>query len=157
MKLLSLMCSSKRKNLFFLFAAFQLLVGPTCWAGGPEPFTIESHYNYLDGSTNEWVSSGAFVDSGVIGASATVHSDTPGVSKVLGPMISDDGSTITWSFHKKYTSTLDPYVAAASGEFHIISGTGKYEGIKGHGQVNGLVNVVTGEIVDVFTGRVNLP
>jgi hypothetical protein len=111
-------------------------------------------YNFITGAVNSWIATGAFEASGTIGTGQELHHDTPGVAIIVGPLIAEDGM-FTWKFHKRYFATEEPFVAASRGELHIIEGAGRFEGLKGHGQVEGTVNVVTGEIVDVFTGWVH--
>ena len=138
-----------------LFAIAALPVAIPAAAAPPQSLHIETHFNFLTFASNEWASTGAFVDHGSIDKEHTMHGDTPGVSKVVGPLLGTAG-TITWKFHKRYAPTADPAVYTAEGEFHILGGTGRYENISGHGRVEGVVNVVTGETVDSFTGEVQL-
>ena len=97
----------------------------------------------------------AFVDSGFIGVGETVETFSPGTfkrAKVISPIVSNsDGSTIIWKFNKVWSFTSETTLIQ-HGQWHIVEGTGRYAGIRGQGDVEGDMDIVTGAITDVFHG-----
>lgn len=127
-------------------------------SAAPEFVRVEVNYNFLTGES-AWTSSGAFADVGFIGVAETVETFSPGTfkrAKVIGPIVASDGSTITWMFIKVWTFT-SATTLVSKGQWHILSGTGRYAGIKGQGDLDGDLNLVTGAGKDVFTGWIHWP
>lgn len=132
-------------------------------ADAPALVRIEVQFNFLTQQPNSWTASGAFVDQGALGVDETREtflgrSVTAAVVpvRVFGPIVAEDGSKIYWRFTKLWF-VATPTQWIARGQWHIVSGTGKYSGIKGQGDLEGTIDIVTGEIVDIFTGLVHLP
>jgi hypothetical protein len=131
---------------------------PSASAGGWEPIRIEVHFNFLTGQST-WTSTGAFVDFGSIDLAGTVPTWSPGTFKleqVISPIVASDGSTLTWTFAKTWTFTSETTLVSKA-QWHFVGGTGLYAGITGHGDLVGDVDLVTGELNDVFTGWVRWP
>jgi hypothetical protein len=134
-------------------------------AGGWEPIRIEVHFNFLTGQST-WTSTGAFVDFGSIdlaGTSAVFRGEMPTwssgffkVEQVISPIVASDGSTLTWTFAKTWTFTSEATLVSKA-QWHFVGGTGPYAGITGHGDLVGDLDLVTGELNDVFTGWVRWP
>jgi hypothetical protein len=123
-----------------------------------EPIRIEVSFNFLTGESF-WTSSGAFVDFGFIDLGGTQPRFSPGtfkLEKVVSPIVASDGSTITWTFAKTHTFTSETTLTTKA-QWHIVSGTGRFAGIEGHGDLVGTLDIVTGAINDVFTGWVRWP
>ena len=144
--------------------AVGLLVGPVLQANADAPafLRVEVHFNFLTG-VHSWQSTGAFVDSGVLGDSVPrwVGNPTPRVQgtveKVSDGIVATDGSRIYWQFNALHFPTDDPVILVRKAQWHIYDGTDRYAGLKGEGDLDGTVNLVTGELVDIFTGWVQLP
>ena len=121
------------------------------------PRTCENRgaFQLLTGEPNIWTSGGAFVDSGFIGVGETVETFSPGTfkrAKVISPIVSNsDGSTIIWKFNEVWSFTSETTLIQ-HGQWHIVEGTGRYAGIRGQGDVEGDMDIVTGAITDVFHG-----
>ena len=127
-------------------------------AGGWEPIRIEVHFNFLTGQST-WTSTGAFVDFGSIDLAGTVPTWSPGTFKleqVISPIVASDGSTLTWTFAKTWTFTSEATLVSKA-QWHFVGGTGLYASITGHGDLVGDLDLVTGELNDVFTGWVRWP
>jgi hypothetical protein len=132
-------------------------------ADAPAVLRIEVHFNFLTQQPNSWTASGAFVDHGMIGLDENnetflgqARSPVLIPVQVRGPIVADDGSKIYWQFNKQnFVATPTQWIAR--GRWHILFGTGRYAGIKGEGDLEGTLNLETGEIVDIFTGLVYLP
>jgi len=132
-------------------------------ADAPAQLRIEVHFNFLTQQPNSWTASGAFADHGVIGLDENLETflgrslTAPVIPvRVLGPIVADDGSKIYWQFTKVWF-VATPTQWIAHGRWHIVSGTGKYAGIKGEGDLEGTLDIESGELVDVFTGLVHVP
>ena len=123
-----------------------------------EPIRIEVHFNFLTGQST-WTSSGAFVDFGSIDLTGTVPFFSPGTFKleqVVSPIIASDGSTLIWTFARTFTYTSETTLVSKA-QWHFVGGTGRYAGIRGYGDLVGDLDLVTGELNDVFTGWVRWP
>ena len=123
-----------------------------------EPLRIEVNFNFLTRDSH-WTSTGAFVDAGVINLAGTLPRFSPGTFKleqVVSPIVASDGSTITWTFARTFTFTSETTLISKA-QWHIVSGTGRFAGIEGHGDLVGTLDLVTGELNDVFTGWVRWP
>jgi hypothetical protein len=132
-------------------------------ADAPAALHVVVHFNFITQQTNDWTSSGAFVDHGVIGLDENLEvfrgrSYTSHVvnAQVHGPIVADDGSKIYWQFNKQI-AIATPTEWITQGEWHITGGTGRYAGLKGQGLLEGTMNIETGDITDVFTGSVQMP
>jgi hypothetical protein len=123
--------------------------------GGNRNLHVEVDFNFLTHAVNQWVSSGAFNDSG------TIRHDHSEVFKGVVANVTDspEGAhgSFTWSFVKAYTGPLDGKPHITVGTWTMTGGTGDYEGISGRGTVSGQYNIATGELHDVFDGTVDCP
>jgi len=122
------------------------------------PIRIEVHLNFL-ARQGTWASSGAFVDSGWVDFDGSVPRFSRGAFKleqVVSPIVASDGSSLLWTFAKTFTATSET-TWESKAEWHFISGTGRYEGITGHGELVGTLELPSYDLVDVFTGWVRLP
>ncbi len=147
-----------------LLLVLQFVFAGAAYSDAPAFLKIEVNVpDYRDVSTgSSWSATGAFTDSGTLdreGEKLSAPSGLPaqGVLRVLGSLVASDGSVLTWSFWRRYFPTDDPTVFASTGRWHFVSGTGRYVGIRGHGEVTGTVNGITGEINDTFVGWVDFP
>jgi hypothetical protein len=117
---------------------------------------IETDFNIFTHSPNHWVSTGAFEDQGYIDTANVNHGSTGAADHVTGPFASENG-TIDIEFVKAYRQRLSYGVVTDQGTWHIVGGTGAYEGITGRGTLRGTINTITGALHDEFDGTVILP
>lgn len=119
---------------------------------------ITVDFNYLTRSPNRWVSEGVFEDTGTIG-NDTTEFFRGYVAKVVDSPQGQNGS-FTWELNNIYMPTGggNNYGERQTRQsWTVIGGTGKYEGMTGHGTSSGTWNAVTGRIHVVAEGKLDCP
>ena len=138
-------------------AAF--LLGSSAGANPPPSLGNRNIHVIVDVNVNtwssQWVSSGAFVDSGTVdpGREATPHG---AATMVSGPLHGANGS-FTWEFVAAYTGPLNGGRYRTQGSWTMIDGTGAYEGISGRGTITGWWDQSTKDFHSEFVGTVDCP
>jgi hypothetical protein len=123
---------------------------------GTQNLKVVTDFNFLTGSPNHWVASGAFADEGTIGHDL-VEFFRGRVAKVTDSPEGQNGS-FTWSFSQSFTASGGAYGEhSLLSSWKITGGTGKYAGITGQGTSQGTWNDVTGAIHGEATGKVDCP
>lgn len=123
--------------------------------GGIRNLHIEVDVNPRTGSPNQWVSSGAFVDSGTVrhGQVASFR----GATAMATDSPEGANGSFTWTFVLAFTGPLDGGRHPAQGTWTIIGGTGAYEGMSGRGTISGWWDEASGDVHNEFDGTVDCP
>jgi hypothetical protein len=125
----------------------------------PGEVTILTQVDLTDFSS-VWSADGALNDSGqtflISRRFGAANSPVVGISHVEVLFVSDDGmGSFIMEFKEQSTLTDNPNLIDVDGEWHIAGGFGKYEGLKGEGRLQGLVDLATLTVSDAFTGRIH--
>lgn len=152
-------------RLACLIVAGIVWLAPLPAAADPEPFSgnrnvrFEVNFNFFTRSPNSIVASGDIEDTGTIGHD-TNEFFRGDVAKVIDTPQFTKGN-ITWELNNVYTPSESGPMTNGDKKtvqsWRILGGTGKYEGISGHGNSQGLWNGINGTIHVVGYGVVDCP